>query len=807
MQRPDSRASTTSATSQLDFDHDVKQNPALYLQGGPEAALLQYHVNLDANAQFMTHDDNHALQAPPGHFPMQGYGSQDSSYLQEMPYTHNMRVGSVPIQPGPDLHDDKRRKSSAVTATNDKELREMLNRNENRPLREVAQEVIQKERTPQAEKTKQLFAMLWLRAVCKPAKTSVPRNRVYSQYADRCGTERVVPLNPASFGKLVRVIFPGIQTRRLGVRGESKYHYVDLALEDENAQATTNGTTTQDSSRSRRDTSASAQNLDFNNVPRLQADTAAFPTADTFDIPPPKMATPRGPASSSRIFAWPEPREMTAGTLEAETYSQTLRFPSRNEPIFTENEPVVLPPIHPYLPPRTDPDTVDALCALYRTHCTSLIDSIRFCKEKQFFRLYESFNGTLTVPVQKLFTNSNLAPWIEQCDLVMYRTMVRFVSRLTLQAAPVVVINIMNNISRGLHIHIAKTFAAQPAHVLEAKLRPAAIFASLLYRLIRVNQSAHAAANLLTIDHNREIMWNEWQKMVNPKRVMEAELPADCPYEEVHQILTKDIRALLEPLPMDSFSDSPYGFPAYNIEENGGFANYMQSQMNSRPTTAGDIASGVSSETILDRWSEFICSLPARFPKAEARTLLHCVSAIGTASLRDITIMNGQSYGHWWVLKIFVDEMTLWLAEMGGFLETEQTANTAMVPEAEDARNYNQSPPLSHDGPQYDRTQSSNSSGIGSRMSSTVPAEQSAFQAPGNMNNMFQNSMPYQNGVTMNGAGMHNLQDFSDRNMSNKSFRPQEADLDDSGIVMDDDMSVSKYANLGRHANELGMIV
>ena len=53
---------------------------------------------------------------------------------------------------------------------------------------------------------------------------------MFSHYATRCGTERVPPLNPASFGKLVRLIFPGIQTRRLGMRGESKYHYVDLAL-------------------------------------------------------------------------------------------------------------------------------------------------------------------------------------------------------------------------------------------------------------------------------------------------------------------------------------------------------------------------------------------------------------------------------------------------------------------------------------------------------------------------------------------------------------------------------------------------
>lgn len=61
----------------------------------------------------------------------------------------------------------------------------------------------------------------------------MPRSRVFSHYATRCGTERVPTLNPASFGKLVRIIFPGISTRRLGVRGESKYHYVALSLEED----------------------------------------------------------------------------------------------------------------------------------------------------------------------------------------------------------------------------------------------------------------------------------------------------------------------------------------------------------------------------------------------------------------------------------------------------------------------------------------------------------------------------------------------------------------------------------------------
>lgn len=61
----------------------------------------------------------------------------------------------------------------------------------------------------------------------------MPRGRVYANYASRCATERITVLNPASFGKLVRVLFPGLKTRRLGVRGESKYHYVNFTLMEE----------------------------------------------------------------------------------------------------------------------------------------------------------------------------------------------------------------------------------------------------------------------------------------------------------------------------------------------------------------------------------------------------------------------------------------------------------------------------------------------------------------------------------------------------------------------------------------------
>jgi regulatory factor X, other len=574
----------------------------------------------------------------------------------------------------------------------------------------------------------------------------------------------VVPLNPASFGKLVRVIFPGIQTRRLGVRGESKYHYVDLALEEENPNVPySNGYHPEIRPRSQ---SASTQHIDFNNIPRLQADTAAFPTEGSFDFSPTQPPTPRGPASIGQAFAQPEARGMQAGSVESMTYPHTLRFPSSNLPVFAENEPVNLPPIHPYLPPRTDNDTAEALFALYRTHCTSLIDSIRFCKEKQFFRLYTSFHGTLTVPVQKLFTHPNLAPWIEQCDLVMYRTMVRFVSRLTLQAAPVNVINIFSNISSSLHPHISKTFANQPPHVLDAKLRPATVFAGLLYRLIRVNQSAHAAANLLTIDFNREQMWREWVSMVNPKRVMEAELP-DCGYEEVYKILTAEMRGLLEPLQAPAYDQDPYSFQAYNFDENGGFAAFLQSSM--QPSRNG--ASTVSTENVLDRWSAFIASLPSRFPHAPTRTLLHCISSVGTAALRDITIGNGASYSHWWVLKIFVDEMALWLAEMGGFLEP---TSHAVVPATNGGSQY-QSPVLENEREQLSRSQTASSRGV------SMGADVHSAPASAGVENSFNMQNPEVAMDFQRAVQAHSLP-FAQPGM--EKHDAASADIDDSGIGM-----------------------
>ncbi|KAM4644453.1 DNA-binding protein RFX5 isoform 2-T3 [Amazona ochrocephala] len=55
--------------------------------------------------------------------------------------------------------------------------------------------------------------------------TCLPKQDVYDAYKRYCENLCCRPLSPASFGKIIREIFPNIKARRLGGRGQSKYCY------------------------------------------------------------------------------------------------------------------------------------------------------------------------------------------------------------------------------------------------------------------------------------------------------------------------------------------------------------------------------------------------------------------------------------------------------------------------------------------------------------------------------------------------------------------------------------------------------
>lgn len=75
--------------------------------------------------------------------------------------------------------------------------------------------------------------VLWLHEHFESADgVSLGRSTLYQHYCDHCTLNRYDPVNQASFGKLIRSVFPNLKTRRLGTRGNSKYHYYGIRLKD-----------------------------------------------------------------------------------------------------------------------------------------------------------------------------------------------------------------------------------------------------------------------------------------------------------------------------------------------------------------------------------------------------------------------------------------------------------------------------------------------------------------------------------------------------------------------------------------------
>ncbi|XP_055381172.1 DNA-binding protein RFX2 [Condylostylus longicornis] len=59
---------------------------------------------------------------------------------------------------------------------------------------------------------------------------SLPRSTLYNHYKQHCEENKLDAVNAASFGKLIRSVFTGLRTRRLGTRGNSKYHYYGIRV-------------------------------------------------------------------------------------------------------------------------------------------------------------------------------------------------------------------------------------------------------------------------------------------------------------------------------------------------------------------------------------------------------------------------------------------------------------------------------------------------------------------------------------------------------------------------------------------------
>lgn len=335
-----------------------------------------------------------------------------------------------------------------------------------------------------------------------------------------------------------------------------------------------------------------------------------------------------------------------------------LKFPVPGAAHPVDNEPLELPDITPYLPVNTDQHVAEGLRALYRSHCTSVIDSLRFCKERTFFQHFTAFHGTLTVPVQRLFSHPDLATWILECDWLMYQKMIAFIAPLTTQVVPQAVLDTFKSISNRLTKHVAETFRLQAAQVRLARLVPAHIFSHLLARMLDVNQAANAAAAWLCNPVNRDQMWLDYITMFDPSDAIAALAIPMCSDRCARQMLKHEVRLLLSPL---SSNITP---PAGSFFAKSSDPVDSTSILKPVPSVSDDDPN----VSFLDRWISFIKSLPANYPGHEAGAIVNLTNDMWDSILHRLTLGGAVSFSSWWMTKVFFAEMARWQVELGGFM-------------------------------------------------------------------------------------------------------------------------------------------
>lgn len=108
---------------------------------------------------------------------------------------------------------------------------------------------------------------------------SLPRSTLYNHYLTHCSETKIDPVNAASFGKLIRSVFMGLRTRRLGTRystiitfvaifcnyfflfrGNSKYHYYGIRIK---ASSLLNDFSTEESLPGRTNQSSTSKKIKF----------------------------------------------------------------------------------------------------------------------------------------------------------------------------------------------------------------------------------------------------------------------------------------------------------------------------------------------------------------------------------------------------------------------------------------------------------------------------------------------------------------------------------------------------------------
>ncbi|XP_018564569.1 DNA-binding protein RFX2 isoform X1 [Anoplophora glabripennis] len=298
---------------------------------------------------------------------------------------------------------------------------------------------------------------------------SLPRSTLYAHYLRHCAENKLEPVNAASFGKLIRSVFLGLRTRRLGTRGNSKYHYYGIRVKPGSSLM------------NMEDPSSRVVLTTSNTSGKAQGTVRPFK---------------RNSDSSDTSIS-------NSGLSQHITY---LGDGSNSIPAFPDihfSEP---------LPDDCGFEDVDTLKSIYREHLEAFLDaivSLEFGTVESLWREFwrSQYNNNSDeceeekyLSKSKLFSLCNLEPvqhFMRHVDLIFYQNLIQVLVPDVLKPIPATLTQSIRNFAKNLESWLTSAMAGAPVAMLQIKLTAVSAFSSSLRRYTSLNHLAQAARAVL----------------------------------------------------------------------------------------------------------------------------------------------------------------------------------------------------------------------------------------------------------------------------------------------------------------------
>ncbi|XP_072567947.1 MHC class II regulatory factor RFX1 isoform X2 [Paramormyrops kingsleyae] len=441
---------------------------------------------------------------------------------------------------------------------------------------------------------------------------SLPRSTLYCHYLLHCQEQKQEPVNAASFGKLIRSVFMGLRTRRLGTRGNSKYHYYGLRIKGSSSLLRL----MEDQQHLAMRQQPFSQKQRLKPVQKVEGMTNGMGQG---------VGQQQG-AGLSDISA------------QVQQYQQFLDA-SRSLPEFSEIDLQ-----GKALPEGIMLEHIRSFQLLYREHCEAILDvmiNLQFTLVETLWKTFWRFSENPAGDVDPLSVHDEsekrlpksclvllckyepVVRWSRQCDNTLYQSLVEILIPDVLRPIPSALTQAIRNFAKSLESWLTNAMMNIPEEMVRIKVTSASAFAQTLRRYTSLNHLAQAARAVLQNTAQINQMLSDLNRVDFANVQEQASWVCRCEDRLVQQ-LEQDFKLTLQ-------------------------------QQNSLEQWAAWL-DGVVSQVLKPYQAS------ATFPKA-AKLFLLKWSFYSSMVIRDLTLRSAASFGSFHLIRLLYDEYMYYLIE------------------------------------------------------------------------------------------------------------------------------------------------